>query len=158
MSFNRSWLEANAFGGFATVRDLDEGTAQLPYEPGVYVVLWEGVEPPRFLDQSPCGHFKGRDPTVSVDVLDGRWIKGCDAIYIGESSNLAERWRLRLAFKAGDSVGAWGGRYVWQIENAQNLVVAYRTCSSGEKITLKREFLNQFRDHWGRLPFANLRG
>jgi hypothetical protein len=158
MSFNRSWLEANAFGGFAAVRSLIEGTARFPWEPGVYVVLRESTEPPRFLEQSPCGHFKGRDPTVSVDVLEGRWIEGCDAIYIGQSSNLAERWRARLAFAAGRPVGAWGGRYMWQIEDAQDLVVAYRTCSTGERLTLEGELLKQFRDDWGRLPFANLRG
>ena len=61
-------------------------TAGVPTEPGVYVVVRPSDEPPRFLDVSPAGHFKGKDPTVAVAELAALWVPGERVVYIGKAN------------------------------------------------------------------------
>src|SRR5688572_22553621 len=101
MCFTLEWLEAQGFVGGISIDELRRGKlAELPAAPGVYVVLRESSTRVGFLEVSPAGHFKGRDPTVSRADLESRWIPDCPSLYIGRSNNLRTRWRTRLRFSS----------------------------------------------------------
>jgi hypothetical protein len=158
VSFTRNGLRKAGFRGFLPVRDLLARSAEIPAAPGVYVYLRESADPPVFLERSSAGWFKGLDPTIGLEELRARWIPGSPVVYVGESGNLRERLLLRARFAAGRAVGARGGRALWQLEDAQALVVAWRPARKGQSTKeLERSLLDAFRLECNRPPFANLR-
>jgi hypothetical protein len=101
-------LRTAGFEGFVTFRELRGGKiADVPQTGGVYVVLHPKPDRPVFLDASPGGRFKGKDPTVPVDVLRDRWNKGTSVIYIGKGDQLRRRIKEFMRFGAGDPIGHW---------------------------------------------------
>jgi hypothetical protein len=157
-TFTRQGLSNAGFRGFLPVRDLEARAAEIPAVPGVYAYLRESSDEPVFIERSPAGWFKAKDPTISVDELRRRWIAGCPVLYVGESGNVRERLRLRARFAAGHAVGARGGRALWQLQDAQDLVVAWRPAKKTENTKeVERSLLEAFRLCWHRAPFANLR-
>jgi hypothetical protein len=157
-SFTRGGLTDFGFHGFLPVRDLEARAAEIPAVPGVYAYLRNSINPPVFLERSPAGWFKGLDPTIGIEELRARWLPGCPVVYVGESGNLLKRLRDRARFAAGRAVGARGGRALWQLHDAQDLVVAWRTAKKGQSTKeLERSLLDAFRLQWHQAPFANLR-
>jgi hypothetical protein len=158
LTFDRSGLAYAGFEGFMSFRKLLEiWIGIVPKTAGAYVVLRDLNYPPAFRDTNPGGHFKGQDPTVSVDVLSSNWIDGCHVIYIGKGDNLGRRLDQYARFGRGDPVGHWGGRYVWQLADSDDLIVAWRRCDAEQTAhQLETELLMAFRQRYGRLPFANL--
>ena len=150
--FARQGLTGAGFTGFVTFDALN--LPGISSGPGVYVVLREADTPPRFLEVSVGGHFKGRDPTVPVEVLQRRWISGATAIYIGKATSLRTRLRQFRDFGRGRPVGHWGGRYIWQLAGSGDLVVAWRPCSNpGAE---EGRLLRAFETRYSTLPFANI--
>src|SRR4051812_39076273 len=75
VAFSREWLAEQGFVGFETVSHLrSTRCASVPKQPGVYTVVRISGGAPSWLDISSGGHFKGRDPTVPVAVLQARFI------------------------------------------------------------------------------------
>lgn len=124
--FSRAWLESADFSGFVAVSRLQQSHADVPNGPGVYAVLRETSGAPRFLSTNPGGRFKGRDPTVPIATLQARWHDGTPILYFGKADSLRTRIRALIRFAAGDPVGHWGGRYLWQIADSAAFVVAWR--------------------------------
>lgn len=62
MDWTLEGLASTGFEGFVTFADLP-GTS-VPSAAGVYVVLRKHEGGPEFLDASPAGRFKGKDPSV----------------------------------------------------------------------------------------------
>ncbi len=152
------------FEGFVAVRELEKCDCNcVPPLPGVYQVFLPHSEKPRFLDQSPAGRFKGRDPTVSRDILDRHWVDGVRCLYIGKAGSprgnttLRSRIRQFVRFGSGEPVGHWGGRLVWQLRGARDLVVCWRATGREAPVEVERKLLLQFLREYRRLPFANLR-
>lgn len=52
---------------------------------GVYVVYRDSDEPPHFLEVSSGGHFKGKDPTVPVALLQSAWVSGVRVLNVGKA-------------------------------------------------------------------------
>lgn len=70
-------LRRFGFVGFVPVAQLDRNErAAIPRESGVYAVVREITDAPRFLERSGGGWFKGEDPTVRVDELEAKWVPG----------------------------------------------------------------------------------
>lgn len=157
---DRTDLEGRGYEGFVSFEQLLEGgLAQVPQSPGTYVVLWAPPTSPVFLEESCGGHFKSRNPTVEVRVLQAKWVQGAPVIYVGKAEQLQRRLREYSRFGEGKPVGHWGGRYIWQIEGCQQLVVAWKALAPGSDARAEEiELLRQFENAYGTRPFANLTG
>jgi hypothetical protein len=155
--FTPSWLKGQGFGGFTTIRALREGRiAEVPRTGGVYVVQQQDMGVPIFLEQSPGGRFKGRDPTVDPQRLSGRWIAGTTVLYIGKGDNLQRRLKQYMDFGSGKPIGHWGGRYIWQVAGSNDFLVAWKETGEVSPRDAEMELMAAFSKQYGHLPFANL--
>ncbi len=161
---SRKDLEKLGFEGFVTVEALLADSGLIPRSCGIYAVLRTDGSAPVFLEQGTGGFFKGRNPNVTVETLEDKWVDGTDILYIGKagggtsSNTLYKRIRQYLSFGCGKNVGHWGGRYIWQLQGADRLLFAWKETPAG---TLPRDEEHQLigdfkRSHGGQLPFANL--
>ncbi len=160
-ALRRADLEAAGFTGWRTWAELRSTQfAEIPATPGVYTVHRPKLGEPTFLEESPAGRFKDRDPTVSPATLRENWVSGAGVVYIGKADALRTRLRQYARFGAGERVGHWGGRYIWQLADAGELLVAWHEVAWGESAReYERRLLARFADlHAGRRPFANLAG
>jgi hypothetical protein len=162
MSFQESQaaLENDGFLGFHRLTGLD--TTALPKGRGIYIVLCASDDTPSFLISGTGGRFKGKDPNVPVDVLQGHWIQGQHILYIGKAggsesaATLRQRVGAYLKFGRGAAIGHWGGRHIWQIANSAELIVCWKETPEHEPRDVELAMLRAFKDQNGRLPFANL--
>ncbi|WP_029106737.1 hypothetical protein [Mycobacterium sp. URHD0025] len=139
-------------------------TAGIPTGPGVYVIVRPTDDPPVFLDVSPAGRFKGKDPTVPVAELEQLWVPGTRVVYIGKANHGGNRRRglyKRLdefrRFGAGEPIGHSGGRRIWQLSDHAGLLVGWRETDDTEAAAVESAMIARFHAHHGRLPFANMR-
>ena len=160
---DRNKLQRDSFVGFLSVGELRKySLSQVPDEPGVYVFLREADQEVTFLDRSTGGHFKEKDPTVSLDDLEKTWVNHTYIIYIGKagkaegSATLRSRLRQYLSFGKGAATAHWGGRYIWQLVDSKELIVCWRTTDVHQARIIERQMLEAFENEHGRLPFANL--
>ena len=151
--FSAGWWGSQGFGDPKPVLDLDR--LQVPTDPGVYVVMRITSDQPDFVPESCGGHFKGRSPSVSPDILQRRWIDGVDTLYIGKAANLRRRIGSLSSFGRGAPVGHWGGRYLWQLADVDRLVVCWKALVEDPRSS-ERELIADFEAAFGRKPFANI--
>lgn len=159
----RGDLAKMGFTGFVTVHDLRASELrEVPQAPGVYLILRESDDAPSFGFNNIGGHFKGKDPTVAIEKLHAKWVPAANVVYIGKAGRLGRpptlRTRLKqyLDFGAGKPVGHWGGRYIWQLEDSDELVVCWRTIEGEDPEEAELGLVTAFRQAHGCLPFANL--
>lgn len=154
--FTREWLDAEGFEGFVPFSALPG--AHVPQTFGVYVILRASHSPPEFRPTNPAGRFKGRDPSVTQDALASKWVDGAPVVYIGkaETQTLRKRLDQYRRFGAGEPIGHWGGRYIWQLTDAEQLLVAWQV-TPGNAGDRESELIQAFERHFGRMPFANLK-
>jgi hypothetical protein len=140
----------------ATFAQLREGElAAVPSDPGIYMVLTP-PGPSAFEEESCGGHFKDRDPSVSVSLLETKWVETAPVLYIGKANNLRRRLREYCVFGEGRRIGHWGGRFVWQLRGCQTLVVTWMPTPGEDPRKVEQEMISRFEATFGRLPFANL--
>jgi hypothetical protein len=158
-------IRSEGFQGFETVADLLEaGLEAVPKVPGVYLLLWPFRQRPRFRPRSAGGRFRGRDPSADPAMLAARWVETSPVLYVGKAggrgstSHLRSRLRLYFRFGAGEPCAHWGGRYVWQLERSQALLVCWRPTPDAEPRVVEKQMLRDFVLCHGRLPFANCVG
>ena len=161
---SRAFLEAEGFEGFFTVGQLHaEGCKGLPNGPGVYAIVRESLDRPEFLTKSVGPIYRGKDPTRPVDELMQRWVPGAQVLYLGRArgpgvrSLLRQRVKRYLRFGHGRVVGHWGGRFVWQLHDHAALRVAWKSTGVEDPAQFEARLQARFSDHYGVLPFANLR-
>lgn len=157
-----SSLRAEGFSGFVSVRTLKtDGYNDVPQEPGVYIVVRDKETTPVFLSESGAGHLNGDNPTLPVSDLEENWVKNAKVLYIGRAgggkrkATLANRIRKLINFGSGKLEAHWGGRPLWQLADADDLLIAWKATTDGD--TYKSDLLTDFTDHYGVLPFANLK-
>jgi hypothetical protein len=155
-AFDIADLRQRGFIGFVPVAQLDDKPLQVPPESGVYAVVREATDAPRFLERSGAGRWKGKDPTVSVERLAAEWLDGVQTLYLGDAASLRERVGLLVEFSRarGRSVFHYGGRLLWQVETCQALLVAWKV--EPYSTALEYDLLEEFIEAHGKLPFANL--
>ncbi len=161
-----TWTKAGlAEAGFVGFVPFDElPLVDVPTMPGVYVVLRPGAAMPVFLEQSPAGWFKGKDPSVDVERLERKWVSGAGVVYIGKAGvepsgggGLRRRLGQYRRHGAGEAVGHWGGRFVWQLRDSAQLRVAWKVTSDLDSEDVESALIADFVGVFGRLPFANLK-
>ncbi len=155
-------IDLGDFTGWVPFAELP--AADVPTDPGVYVIVRPHDDPPTFLDVSPAGHFKGRDPTVPVDALHALWVPDTRIVYIGKANrgrggNRGLRKRLDefRRFGAGEPVAHSGGRRIWQLADHADLLVGWRVTDDAVAAEMETEMIARFRAHHGARPFANMR-
>jgi hypothetical protein len=82
---------------------------------------------------SPGGHFKEKDPTVTIPELQANWVADSSVIYIGKADAARKRLMQFAKFGAGQKIGHWGGRYIWQLADSNDQLVAWHPISWGEE-------------------------
>lgn len=160
-SFLRSDLEAAGFVGWHTWDQLRKADYQpVPSEPLCYVVYRPSTAAPEFLDANQGGHFKGRDATRPIEILEAKWVTGAHTVYIGKANVGFRRLKAYARFGAGEPTAHWGGRYIWQLADSEELLVAWHEISWQEPArAYEKRLLAHFGTmHEGRRPFANLAG
>jgi len=150
-------LRGEAFDGFVTFEQLRKDANAVPLTGGVYIVARQASDPPAFLAESCGGHFKGRNPTELVDALESKWVPDAEVLYIGKGDVLRRRVKQYASFGAGRPIGHWGGRYIWQLPDSDQLIVAWKACDVDETPGyLEGRLATRFKQIYGRLPFANI--
>ena len=159
---NRQILEQEGFSGFVTVGQLKKNIDIVPEEQGVYAVLYTKETEPDFLQRGTGGFFKGEDPNVPLSELKANWVEGADIVYVGKAGGEGSKATLRsrlsqyMKFGSGKPVGHRGGRYIWQLADADDLVICWKVLSTDPR-EYERQMIIDFKTaHDGIRPFANL--
>lgn len=153
-AFERSALIERGFVGWASFAHL-RNTDACPDVCGVYVVARSALTEPAFVNQSCGGWFKGRDPTVTAAELRANWVSDATIVYIGKANNIRRRLREFAKFGAGQNIGHWGGRLIWQLADSDELVVAWMPTPGRDPLVVEAGLIMEFRSLYGKPPFAN---
>jgi hypothetical protein len=131
VEWTREGLEVAGFEGFQRLAGLSPD--RVPPVGGVYIILRPSRDQPEFLPNSLAGHFKGRDPSVSTDQLKRAWVDGATVLSIGKAGGgvhghrgLRKRLDEYRRHGGGERAGHWGGRYIWQLSESADLLVAWK--------------------------------
>lgn len=162
-------LQTAGFEGFKSIRDLwkerlSNASSSSLSSPGVYMVVRRTNAAPEFLERGTGGFFKGKDPNVSLEELNKNWVDDTCVVYIGQaggngsSATLRKRLRQYLNFGQGETVGHWGGRYIWQLKDAADLLFCWKTLTTDDPRAVEKSLISEFKEYYaGKRPFANLR-
>ena len=155
-------LKNYGFTGFKTMSELMFYDAPIAREKGVYLILRNEKSDPSFVQTGSGGHFKGKDPNVSIACLQQEWVAGAIVVYIGKaggdnsSATLQSRLRQYLRFGQGGNVGHWGGRLIWQLKDASDLIVCWKALPIEDPRAVEAGLIQQFVSRFSKRPFANL--
>ncbi len=149
--------EKEGFKGFTSVEQLRLLASSIPKSQGVYIVIRSSESEPVFLEEGTGGFFKGKNPNVAISELQAKYVHESVVVYIGKATELHKRIKQLLSFGAGEPVGHWGGRYLWQLADSASLLVAWKLTPMEEPREVEKKMLEDFKGrHGGRLPFANI--
>lgn len=167
-------LRDNGFRGFITVGELQQKIRR-PMIPiseggnarGVYVVLYPFKERPELALNGENG-FNGGNPKPSKKELESKWVEGTDVVYIGQTGGamngaltngrLGKRIHAYLRYGRKGKGGHAGGRYIWYLSRAEELVFCWKPFADkgADPKELECHMLRSFMNsHENRLPFAN---
>lgn len=156
MTFNDiDEIKKAGFIGFKKMSELFLDSSMLPDNNGVYLVLNIDNKPGEFLTVGSGGHFKGKDPNISLADLNSNWVDNTKVVYIGKATSLRSRLRQYFSFGQGKNIGHYGGRLIWQIKYSKDLVVCWKSLTTDPR-EFEADLIQQFVKTYGCRPFANL--
>lgn len=162
---NHDALKKDGFYGFHSVSELRNNPDLIPDIRGIYLILKPNITSgEEYLEIGTGGHFKGRNPNVSIDKLSKKWIENVLILYIGKAGGekhpkrtLRIRLEEYLRFGTGEDIGHWGGRYIWQLKYSEELIVCWKALPEEDPETKENEVIRDFKNIYGKYPFANLK-
>lgn len=161
---NIETMKNKGFSGFESFRHLySTKSADVPAAGGIYVVYRTTNAPPVFLDSSLAGFYKGENLSVSRYVLIDNWVNDANLLYVGKAGGpgiaqgLKKRIQKYVRTGFSNKASRRGGKLVWQIQGAHDLLVAWKIIA-GDKSPKKaeEELMQEFKNVYGKIPFANL--
>jgi len=166
--FSKDDLLDMGFTGFIRLKDIGNDFNIFPETKGLYIICTDVNQDISFCNPGTAGFFKGKDPNVTIDELNRKWVEDANVLYIGRAGGTAKNGRVYrstlktrimqyIKFGRGKNIGHWGGRYIWQIKGSEDLMIAYKILEEENPVIEEQELINKFKSHYnGRLPFANL--
>ena len=138
-----------------------------------YLILQDSKSMPNFINQGTGGFFKEKNPNVPIQDLEKNWIKDEPVLYIGKAggktqkkdgtvsnskATLQSRIEQYMRFGQGEPIGHWGGRLIWQLADAKDLIVCWKVLGKDEEPReVEKNMIQEFKKgHGGKRPFANL--
>ena len=156
MTFNDiEEIKKAGFTGFKKMGDLFLDSSTLPDSNGVYLILNIDNRAGEFLTVGSGGHFKGKNPNVSLEELKSNWVNNTKVVYIGKATSLKSRLRQYFGFGQGKNIGHYGGRLIWQLKYSKELVVCWKSLTTDPR-EFEADLIQQFVKTFGCRPFANL--
>lgn len=163
MKFNNlKEIEKEGFNGFISLSELFKSDSIIPKGKGVYMILFDITKQQEFMEDGSGGFFKGKNPNVSISILEENWVEKTCVLYIGKagsesgSASLHSRLRQYFRFGQGKNVGHWGGRFIWQLKDYGNLIVCWKPTPLNEPAMIESDLINSFKLQYGKRPYANL--
>lgn len=157
MTFNNIEEFKNAgFLGFKKMSELFLDSSMLPDNNGVYLVLNTENKSGEFLTIGTGGHFKGKNPNISLVDLKSNWVENTKVVYIGKATSLKTRLKQYCGFGQGKNIGHYGGRLIWQLKYSKDLVVCWQSITTDPR-EFEAKLIQQFITSFGCRPFANLK-
>jgi hypothetical protein len=153
------------FDNFKSIKNLKSENFEwdcLPRARGVYIIVSQSLKEPKFLVRGLGGMFKGKNPNIPINILKKKWVtfklNENKILYIGKAgrnNTLKNRIKLYIKFGQGKSAAHWGGRYIWQMVDSDDLLIYWKEDTDSEKS--EKIMLAEFKTiHNQKLPFANL--
>ncbi|HTM66365.1 MAG TPA: hypothetical protein VL093_08600 [Flavipsychrobacter sp.] len=157
MTFNDiDEIKKAGFTGFKKMGELFLDSSMLPDSNGVYLVLNIDNKPADFLTIGSGGHFKGKNPNISLTKLTANWVDNTKVVYIGKATSLKSRLRQYFGFGQGKNIGHYGGRLIWQLKYSNDLVVCWKALTTNPR-EFEADLIRQYVSIYGCRPFANLK-
>lgn len=151
------------FEGGCSVRELRSAIDRIPATGGVYLVVRSPQTQCSVTEKSTGCWMDGMNPAVDVQILRERLCTQPESpiMYIGKAGGAVQTLRSRirqyLRFGAGQRSPHWGGRYIWQLAEAESLLVYWRPETHNDPRTVEKRLIALHEKRFGSLPFANLR-
>lgn len=160
---NITSIQAFGFVGFLSIKELFLDYSCIPSIKGVYLIIRPNSNRPSFRKTGTGGYFKGKNPNVPISELEQNWINDTMVMYIGKAGGINSRATLQsrlkqyLKFGQGYNVGHWGGRFIWQLQDAKDLIVCWKPLYEDNPREVKKALIQEFKiQNNGQRPFANL--
>ena len=164
MRNDRNRLLNQGFEGFKCVNELMNSCREIPKSMGVYIVLRERKERPVILEKRPFDCQEDKYPSYSKAELEKEWVEGTHIVYIGKAGGSGQKTELHkrlstyIRFGKGLKAAHGGGRSIWQLADAQELIVCWRVLTDDEPCCVESKMIADFcKKHNGKRPFANRR-
>lgn len=148
-TWDRVGLEAVGFHGFVPFAEL--ATAGVPQEAGIYVVLRPSTTAPVLLEQTRAR----AGSAYPLHDLEARWVTGTPVVYVGKAEPKAGGLRTRLSQYARKGSSHKGGRSIWQLDDQDELLVAWATTPGQSAEEVEIAYRSAFAEIYGGWPFAN---
>ena len=160
----REQLMKHGFEGFKTISELMQNCKGIPKSMGVYIVLREKDNCPAILEKRPFDCQEDKYPSYSKTELENEWVERTHIVYIGKAGGSGQKTELHkrlstyIRFGKGKKAAHGGGRSIWQLADAQELIVCWRVLTDEEPCCVESKMIADFcKKHDGKRPFANRR-
>ena len=94
---------------------------------------------------------------MTIAELTENYVYDPQTLYIGKATNLRKRVGDLLRFGEGEAVGHWGGRYLWQLDDSANFIIAWKSTPDCDPRAVEARMIQDFISLHGKRPFANLK-
>ena len=150
------------FIGFKKMSELFVDSSEIPKIKGVYLILNPNYNKAEYLQIGTGGYFKGKNPNVLMEELKLNWVENSLVVYIGKAGSesskatLNSRFKQYFGFGQGKNIGHWGGRFIWQLKNCNDLIVCWKPLLNDDPRTTESTLIKCFVSEFSKRPFANL--